>query len=300
MRVRVASFVIALLVACGPGNSTRAPEGAVSVVDFNILHGVLNEDSRAEPFDLFPERLPRVAQVLGGRRPAVILLQETYFGWLTGYPDVRRILTAQLDAPGDPYQSVFASYLGAGVMFNGGAGIGQATLTRWPIVTASHLAIPGGRRIVIHVRVASGKEVLDTYNVHLDGERDAAAQSAEMKSVLAFIDRTAAADGSALVGGDFNSTDDEIASQVMREAGFVDLGAAAGLRCDDTEKRGCTNSNLPLGEPGQRASRRIDFLWLRSSTRLPSVTAPIFDTPFQLSQGASLWPSDHVGLAADF
>ncbi|MBX7113942.1 MAG: endonuclease/exonuclease/phosphatase family protein [Myxococcaceae bacterium] len=285
---------------CGPYAPALSPESEMSVVTFNMLHGVRNEDARAEPYDRFPERLPLVADALKERRPAVLMLQETYFGWLTGYPDVRRVLKAQLDVPGDAYQSVFASYLGAGVMFNGGAGIGQTTLTRWPILEAHRFAVPGDLRIVLHVRVASGQEVIDTYNVHLEGSRQEGAQAAEIRSVLGFIESTADPNGSVVVGGDFNSTDDEIAHRLMREAGFIDVGAASGLRCDDEEHHGCTNSNFPLDTPGFRSSRRIDFLYLRSSNRAHTRAAPIFDQPVELPNGGVLWPSDHIGVSADF
>ncbi len=293
-------FAVWLGAGCGPYTPSKAPEASVSVVSFNLLHGIRNEDERAEPYDGFPERLPHIADILKERRPAVLILQETYFGWLTGYPDLRRVIKAQLDQPDDTYQSVFASYLGAGVMFNGGAGIGQTTFTRWPILEAHRFAVPGGLRIVLHVRVASGQEVIDTYNVHLEGARSEDAQAAEIRSVLDFIESTASPDGSVLVGGDFNTTDDEIAHRMMREAGFVDLGAASGLRCDDEVRTGCTNSNLPLDTPGLRSTRRIDFLYLRSSARTNTSAAPIFNAPFAVPGRGVLWPSDHVGVSAHF
>lgn len=298
MRQALATAWLVALWGCG-SSSRVPPDGHVSVVNFNLLHGVINEDAAAEPYDRLPERLPRVAAVLAEHRPAIIILQEAYFGWLTGYPDVRRILKAKLDAPGDEYQSVFASYLGGGVMVNGGAGIGQVTLTRWPIL-AAHRASLGGLRIVVHVRVDSGREPIDTYNVHLEGSRKEPEQAEEIDAVLDFVKRTAAPEGSVLISGDLNSYENEVASAHLKAAGFIDLGAAAGLKCDDTDKGGCTNSNLPLGEPGQRSSHRIDYLWLRSSTRTPGTTAPIFDTPFELGDGKVLWASDHIGIAAEF
>jgi hypothetical protein len=57
------------LGGCGDRGGDAAP---LSVVTFNVLHGLIDEDPTAGPFDRFPERLPLIAGELARRQyPAV-------------------------------------------------------------------------------------------------------------------------------------------------------------------------------------------------------------------------------------
>src|SRR3989304_8163954 len=53
------------------GEATR-----LVVIDQNILHGIIDEDPEAEPYDRFSERLPLIAEALAKARPDVVFLQE--------------------------------------------------------------------------------------------------------------------------------------------------------------------------------------------------------------------------------
>ena len=76
------------LCACG-SNGPDSAKREISLVSFNILHGILNEDPAAQPYDRFPERLDRVLEELARRRPTAVLLQEIFLQTSSPrYPDV--------------------------------------------------------------------------------------------------------------------------------------------------------------------------------------------------------------------
>jgi endonuclease/exonuclease/phosphatase family metal-dependent hydrolase len=300
----IATCLARLLIGCSDDDGTS--QGELSVVNLNILHGVLDEDPDAEPYDRFPERLSLIADDLADRAPDLVLLQEVGQISPPGYPEVIGTITDALDGSGrGPYESVFGRIDGAEPTVGGGQGLGQATLTRLPILTvANHLVVrvPGGTpRNVLHVRVDTPLGEVDSFNAHLQGPNVPEDAATEMRDVLAFIDSHVGPDGIALLAGDLNSHDTASVYDVLRAAGFVDLATEAGLRCEPGDNSGCTNDTLPLAEPGNRTSVRLDYLWLRAPGMLePRRVALAFDEPFPLAGGGVLWASDHRGVAADF
>jgi endonuclease/exonuclease/phosphatase family metal-dependent hydrolase len=288
-----------LAVACAP-SARPDSSGPLSIGVFNVLHGMRDEDPAAEPFDRFPERFPLVARELAQRRPSVMMLQETYLDWASGYPHVHRILLGELNAQSESYVAVFGNVFGNAPIRNGGAGFGQTTVTRLPILATANHAVQGGRnhRVVVHVRVEAAGGVLDTYNVHLEGPRDLAENAAELDDVLAFVSRTAAPDSTVVIGGDFNSSQEEAVFDRLRDEGFVDLAAAAGLVCSEADPTGCTNDNLPLDSRAVNRRSRIDYLWARGPLLTSPSTTPLFGEPFVFEDGSALWASDHVGVYA--
>ncbi|MBI3184301.1 MAG: endonuclease/exonuclease/phosphatase family protein [Myxococcales bacterium] len=275
-------------------------DGGVTVVTFNLLHGLLDEDPAASPYDRFPERLPRIAQTLAQLRPDVILLQEVNQSTLLGYPDVLGTMLGELNrGGGQPYTAVFGGILGGAPTVNSGSGLGQATITLLPVLSkANHSVVQVqalSPRSVLHVRVSTGLGPLDLFNAHLQGPSDATKANQEMSDVLAFVNTQSAPGGLALLGGDLNSPESAPVYQLLRSAGFVDLGAAAGLVCSANDNRGCTNETFPLAQAGNRTSQKLDYLWVRGTAA--SSCASIFEQPFQLPGGV-LWASDHIGVSA--
>jgi endonuclease/exonuclease/phosphatase family metal-dependent hydrolase len=292
--------------ACG-SNERAPPAPQLSFLTFNVLHGIRNEDPEAEPFDRFPERLPRIADELARRRPTAILLQETLQVHQPRYPDVAATLDAALNAglgAEDPgrYELVFGSSFGNVPTRGSAAGLGQMIWARAPITAIGNRSLQleiFNPRTVVHARIETERGPVDAYDVHLAGFDDAPRAEAEYRAMLAFVDETAAAGGTALIGGDLNQTPEAPVNELLRDAGFVDLAERCGLACDPPDQRaGCTSGVDPLGEPGVRAGRRIDYLWLRSETPFRATCDPAFDEPFELPDGSVLWPSDHVGLEA--
>jgi endonuclease/exonuclease/phosphatase family metal-dependent hydrolase len=200
---------------------------------------------------------------------------------------------------------VFGTIDGAPATIDEGRGLGQLTLTRLPILAIDNrrvVSVPGGSaRSVLHVRVATARGELDTYNAHLQGPNDPEDAATEMNDVIAFIQSTQGPDGIALLGGDLNSGDTAPVYGLLRDAGFVELGELAGLVCTASDNSGCTNDTVPLAEPGNRTRVRLDYLWLRSPRAFTLRSAGLaFGEPFALSGGGVLWASDHRGLAAEF
>ncbi|MBI2378343.1 MAG: hypothetical protein HYV07_30365 [Deltaproteobacteria bacterium] len=99
-----------------------------------------------------------------------------------------------------------------------------------------------------------------------------------------------------MLAGDFNLADTSPVLSTLSERGFVDA-AASGLIFTTQDRRGCTNDTLPLAEPGFRANTRIDYAFVRSSMDVRC--RPIFDRPFELGTGGTLWASDHIGLSCE-
>lgn len=95
-----------------------------------------------------------------------------------------------------------------------------------------------------------------------------------------------------LVTGDFNAHPDEPATGQMREAGFRSAFAEAnGREPDHTFPSGIV---APMTDPG--APLCIDYIWLSDGVRATSARLA-FDRPSAID--STLYPSDHLGIAAD-
>lgn len=293
----LAISLVALLfsLSCG-GEEGRE----LLVVDYNILHGILNEDPAAEPYDRFPERIQLTAEALAELRPDVILLQEVFRGG-PDYPDVLDIL---LGALGEEYTLVFGDITGAPI--NEG-GIGQLTLTRLRVLSSENHFVGGVRSIHrVTVETEDGGTI-DIYNTHLEGtgaimEVGAQAPIDEIENVLAFIQETRAGTGPVILAGDFNAEPEDPSIQKLLDEEFIDVLAAGGdPTCEQAGDPGCTNSAIPLGEPGNRADRRIDYIFVLpgDEAAVDVQRAALFlNEPVDIGGGRLLWASDHIGVQA--
>jgi endonuclease/exonuclease/phosphatase family metal-dependent hydrolase len=260
-------------------------------VNLNVLHGVLDEDPAAQPYDRFPERVRIIADAVAAAEPDVVFLQEVFRG-SPDYPDVEAVM---LSALGREYTAVFGDITGAPV---GEGAIGQMTLTRLPVVSSENRHI-GAPRAVHRVTVETGRGRLHLYNAHLNGTAfDPEGAVEEIETVLAFIDATAG-DEPVVLAGDFNAEPDDPSIAALRDAGFVDAMAEAGdATCASAGDPGCTASTTPLGEEGNRADRRIDYVFVRPGAEgdaRPAEATPFLNQPAPV-EGGVLWASDHIGL----
>ena len=289
--------------ATGPALETSEPAppdqaaGELLVVDLNILHGLLDEDLDAQPYDRIDERLALIGEALAALRPQIIFLQEVLPDGDEMYNGVRAPL---LSALGNEFQAVFGPINGEAI--DTGA-LGQLTLTRLPILSSENHYV-GGARAVHRVTVETDAGPIDLYNVHLEGtEDDPQLAITEIENVLAFIDSTRTPGAPAILAGDFNAQPDDPMIQAVLEAGFIDALAAAGdATCDGPGDPGCTSSTKPLGDNAESlSSRRIDYIFFQPGAGLPLAarTAALFlNEPVDIGGGRLLWASDHIGVQA--
>lgn len=291
----------ALSAACGGEDNEEG--GSVTqdlvVIDQNILHGIIDEDPAAEPFDRFPERIELFADAVGEEKPDVLFMQEVVGNPAADYPDPREIV---LGALGTDYTAVFGNFLGDAI---DAEGLGQMTFTHFPITSSENHAV-SQIRSVQHIALQSGHGTVDVYNAHLEGTgavlptgEDAAV--AEMDAVISFIDETRATPGLVILAGDLNAEPDDPSIQRLIDAGFIDALAEAGdVTCDKAGDPGCTNSEIPLGDSAtQLSDHRIDYVFVKgASGAVPDVKeATLFlREPIDIGNGHTLHVSDHIGL----
>jgi endonuclease/exonuclease/phosphatase family metal-dependent hydrolase len=278
-------------MACGDDSASTTPDRVV-VISLNILHGIRDEDPDAPDFDRIEERLAIIGRALAAEEPDVVLLQEVFVAPLPGYPDVVRTL---LDALGPGYTAFFGDISGAPL---GEGGIGQLTITRLAVVSGQNQNVGGIRSLHRLTLQTPAGGFVAVYNAHLEGTSGEEQGLTEIERVLDFLDQSAR-DAPAVLGGDFNARPSDPAVRRLLERGFSDTLAAAGRdRCERAGDPGCTSSTIPLGDPGRRASRRIDYVFLRdgaaAALRLEDAR-PFLDAPATTARGP-LWASDHIGM----
>lgn len=285
-----------LLVGCGGGNEDAL---RITVVGQNILHGMLDEDPEAQPWDRLPERLPLLAEELAELRPEIVFLQEVNVTAGEDYVDVAGILA---EAMGDEYQLIFGDITGSDI---GEGALGQMTLTRLPVLSSENRHIVGVRA-VHRVTVETTEGVIDLFNAHLDGtdEEDPQVALDEIAKVIDFIEETRTPGAAVILGGDFNAEPEDPSIRALRDFGFVDTIARAGdATCDETGDPGCTGSTKPLGDNAENlADHRIDYIFYLSGgdVLLEAEEAGLFmNRPVDLGGGRLLWVSDHIGVQTE-
>jgi endonuclease/exonuclease/phosphatase family metal-dependent hydrolase len=295
----VTALTLLSALSCGGGpKKTR-----LLIIDQNILHGLLDEDPAAQPFDRFPERIRLIAAALAEAQPDAVMLQEVLPGYAADpdYADVRQVL---LGALGTDYTAVFGDITGAP---RDEGFIGQMTLTRLPIISTDNRVVANARS-VLRVTVETEHGPLDLYNAHLEGtgaltEAGEDASVVEMENVLAFIRETRSEGGSVVLAGDLNAHPDDPSVQLLRDEGFVDALAEGGdATCEQPGDPGCTNSAIPLGDnPDNGADQRIDYIFVLPGAAFPLNVAEVelfLNQPIDIGEGRLLWASDHIGVRA--
>jgi endonuclease/exonuclease/phosphatase family metal-dependent hydrolase len=282
-----------LSVGCGSGGEDAL---RITVIDQNILHGMLDEDPDAEPWDRFPERLPLLADELARLQPEIIFLQEVNVTAADDYVDVRATLT---EALGEEYTLLFGDITGAPM--NEGA-LGQMTVTRLPVISSENKHI-GGVRAVSRVTVQTDEGVIDLYNAHLEGTDETDPQVAldEIATVMTFIEESRTPGAAAIIAGDFNALPADPAIRAVVDAGFLDVLVEGGdATCEQAGDPGCTNSAIPLGDnPEHLADRRIDYIFARPGEDVSlsvDESALFLPDPLDIGGGSLLWVSDHIGV----
>jgi endonuclease/exonuclease/phosphatase family metal-dependent hydrolase len=286
------------LSACGGGSKTKTAR--LLVINQNVLHGFINEDPAAEPYDRFAERIEFIGAALTDAGPDIVTLQEIFGQPPEAYPDVRASLRTAL---GDDYSQTFGSFLGDPI---GEGALGQLTLTRLEVISSENRTV-SAIRSVVRVTVQTEVGAVNIYNAHLEGtgavlETGEPAELEEIQNVIDFIEETR--DGHpAILAGDLNAEPDDPSIQRLLQEGFIDALAAAGnATCQQAGDPGCTNSAIPLGDNEKNlADHRIDYIFVLpgDDVSVEVTEASLFNNePADLGDGHHLWLSDHIGVRA--
>jgi len=271
----------------------------ITVIDYNIFHGLYDEDPLAPDFDRFEDRLALLAQELARLKPDVIVLQEFVNTPPKGYPDVRLVLR---DALGPEYEMVFGE---SGTTRIDEGVLGRLTLTRLPIVSSANRAIFQGRS-AHRVTVQTKGGVIDIYNVHMEGPELLDQQELEITRLLTFIDTTARNQNPVILTGDFNSRPGDAALVKVNQYGFRDVAEEKyDVTCVRQGDPGCTRATSPVivNNPRNLTNMRIDYMFARGGLDidLRTVSAyPFLNGPKQTEGRELLWMSDHIGIQATF
>jgi endonuclease/exonuclease/phosphatase family metal-dependent hydrolase len=293
----------AALVACGKSNSNAdAQQETLTVVDQNILHGLIDEDPAAPNNDRFAERIQLFADAIGKEKPDILFMQE-----IVGspedpnYPDPRKKV---LDALGSDYQAVFGNFLAGPI---DAPGLGQLTVTKLPITAKENHRV-SKIRSVQHIALKTKHGTVDVYNAHLEGsgavlETGADASVAEMDEVIKFIDQTRDGSGPVILAGDLNAKPDSPSIQRLVGAGFTDALATAGdATCAKQGDPGCSDSRIPLGDnPKNLTDERIDYMFVKPGDRAIRVknAQRFLPEAIDIGGGHTLYVSDHIGLIVE-
>ena len=194
---------LAVSLSCGGGGGS-AKTARLVIIDQNVLHGLINEDQAAEPYDRFAERIELSGRALAKAQPEVATLQEIKNPGdpSVGYPDGREVL---LNALGSDYQAIFGNFLAGPIDTDG---VGQLTLTRLPVVSSENRSV-SAIRSVVRVTIQTEAGPVSIYNAHLEGtgavlETGEAAELKEIENVINFIQETRGG-GPAILAGDLNA-----------------------------------------------------------------------------------------------
>lgn len=226
----------------------------LTVVSFNIRAGT---DLEGRP------SLDRVAALLDTLGADITLLQEVdrgtaRSGGLDQLAELRRLTGMH-------------GIFGPAIEFDGGE-YGLGLLSRWPIADSAVVSLTARlprdmvdetyeARIALHAVVAAPAGDLHLFNTHLNTGQGTYRRQ-ELIGLMAEVHRRAGADGTVIVGGDFNATPDSdeiVAMTLFLNDAWAICGEGAGF-------------TFPADDP----VRRIDYLFLRAvgctMAHLPATT----------------------------
>jgi endonuclease/exonuclease/phosphatase family metal-dependent hydrolase len=239
-------------------------------------------------------RLPLLEEGLAALDPDLVGLQEVL----------------RLDGTGDQAQELAAplglvpTYGEAMRIMDGPLGMGNALLSRWPVVESRVFPLPVTRaaeaRSLLYALVSSPRGPLPVYVTHLTWELHLGDERArQVRAIDDFVRQSRPREAlPALLLGDFNAEPDSDEIRFLR--GLTSLGARSTYWADCFgvvgQGPGFTYSRANayarvLREP----SRRIDYVFVRGPDRdgrgEPLVARVVLDRP-----SGSDWPSDHFGV----
>ncbi|MHB0980960.1 MAG: endonuclease/exonuclease/phosphatase family protein, partial [Thermoleophilia bacterium] len=260
LMILVTAIPLAQLAIQEPPEAVPGDGGPVRVMTFN-LHNGFAADGRLD--------LEALARVIEEQKPDILALQEVSRGWvINGTVDMFGRLSHRLGMPG-----VYGPT--AGPLW------GNALLSRFPLDGHELVSLPTEdlllRRGLIDATVDVGADaplrvVVTHYHHPEEGGPVRVLESAALLDVWGGAPRT-------VVLGDFNAIPCDREIETLREAGLVEVLAAAGV------SPGYTYSS---DEPFQR----IDYIWVTPDLLAAGAGAP---ADVRITGGTA---SDHLGIAA--
>lgn len=266
------------------------------VVTFNLLHGGASSGLSGDA-ERLETRLAMVVDELRRLSPDVVALQEASVG--RGRGNVAARLAAALGfayahAPATSRVFKFPpldNLIVRAINF----AEGPAILSRFPIVSYDVYDLPRcvrflDPRVALRAVLATPAGDLAVISTHTAHDRCQARR-------VAAIARDGESALPSLVMGDFNAAETAPwIEELVRNNGFVDVFRAA----NPTARGATVWQRIDASE--RMAVRRVDYVFLvpgRAFTARVSDSRIVLDTPRRLSDGRTLWPSDHYGVLAD-
>jgi endonuclease/exonuclease/phosphatase family metal-dependent hydrolase len=156
-----------------------------SLLTLNIFHGILLDRSRMD-------RLACIISYIKDQRDElpIVMLQEVFRGFLIG-----NALSTLKKELGGFYNIAYARAGGLPHLYE----VGQATLSRFPVLRQRKYPVPSGRcRCILFTEIAAPGFRLHAYNSHIGGTAQ------EMGEVLAIANRLSEPHAMDIIMGDFN------------------------------------------------------------------------------------------------
>ncbi|MFI6319160.1 endonuclease/exonuclease/phosphatase family protein [Nonomuraea sp. NPDC050556] len=227
------------------------------------------------------ERLRLIREELAVLQPDVIGLQEV----------VRRDGACQAAgiADGLGYEVAYAPAVDFG-----GRVLGNALLSRWPVVRQDVLALPVDGvepRALLRALVDTPAGTLPVFVTHLDWELDRSAARVEQVRFIVSAMGGWGGDLPAVLLGDFNAEPGSAEIRFLCGSGLVDAWEAAG----DGSLGMTFDVSNDYARLADEPSRRLDYVFTGAAVGEVRV---VFNRSVEVD-GVAVWPSDHFGVMAE-
>ena len=182
-----------------------------------------------------------------------------------------------------------------------GVEVGNAVLSRWPIVVHSRQVLPAapgeaGDRTVLHALVDSPGGTVPFFTTHLDAATDGSASRCRQVETVARFVASRAGDRPPVVTGDLNAEPDSDEMRLL--GGHLTAPAVPGLVLVDAWRW------APDGDPGWTWDRRNPHIRASPSARIDYVLVGLGTDVADVrlvGKGPvdGVWPSDHAGVVVE-
>ncbi|MGQ0743477.1 MAG: endonuclease/exonuclease/phosphatase family protein [Acidimicrobiales bacterium] len=258
-------------------------------------------------FQNWEQRRKAIATTLERLGPDVVLLQEV---WRVEDANLAQELGGILGM--DHVYTHCSTNRGAGVYAAGPDGsavdVGNAILSRWPIVDSDESALPGPvdvdswRRCVSMAEIAGPRGHLRVFNTHLShGYEDSALRQDQVRHIAGFIAERRHRAFPPVLAGDFNA--DPACDEVRMLTGRTSVPVPGLMLHDAWDMAGSgpghtwSNEN-PLAVDSLAPARRIDYL-LVGTPQGEGRGHPVMAQLGGVDQVDGVQPSDHYAVVVD-
>lgn len=297
LRTRYLPLCLLILFILSPVAAQLDSPARLTSLSFNLLHGGVSSGVWGNGEDL-EQRLEIVTDELRKLNPDIIGLQEASEG--RGRGNIAGRLAAQLG-----YQYVFApassrlftrTWANTLVSTLMNFAEGPAILSRYPILNWDVYDLPRcgswtDPRVLLCAELQTPWGPLQACSTHISRN------ACQAKGVADVIQRRPRS-SPLLLMGDFNTIEQsEGFAHLTHETGLIDT-----FRLVNPSQEGWTVWQWVYADRPM-AFWRVDYLFLRpGATITPQVRSSriVLNAPQQLTDGRTLWPSDHYGVLTEF